>query len=366
MSTQILRKVAGGLLATALLIPAAELPFPAAAVAAATYVAPADIDATGATDVTAALNAFIQRVPDGSVITFPAGARYRIESVVAIGGRQNLVIDGNGAQFFATTDGTGATPTGPNDVQWLWPRHRDQILVFNSTNVTLRNLTVRGANPRAGTNEDAYVEAYEAQAGVEFYRTVNSRLENCQISDTYGDFVYIGHRAQGTVVTGCTMTRSGRQGISAVDATGVVIYRNDISQVRRSMFTLEPYVRDWSVTNVWIVANTVGATRLSIVGAKGEGDVSNVVFAFNKHVGVPMRIKNTPLSGRRHDWYVIGNTSDRTYGSPHGAIWFFRTDRVLVQDNVQPLQSGRNPAQIATEFNECTAVTIGNNRFPYS
>jgi hypothetical protein len=78
-----------------------------------------------------------------------------------------------------------------------------------------------------------------------------------------------------------------------------------------------------------------------------------------------MRIKNTPLFGRRHDWSVIGNTSDRTYGSPHGSVWMFRTDHILVKDNYQPLQSGRNPVQIPTEYNECTDVTEVNNQFPF-
>lgn len=365
MQTVAVRRIACFALAVALLLPVTELVTPASVGAATVYQAPASIDATGVADVSADLAAFVQQVPDGSTITFPPNAHYRIESGFVISGRNDLVIDGNGAEFFATTDGSGATPMGPTGVTWLWPRHRDQILVYKSTNVTLRNLAVRGANPNAGLSDSAYVEQFEAQAGVEFFGTVNSRLESCRISDTYGDFVYIGQGSQNTSVSNCTMTRSGRQGISVVDAQGVFVHHNDLSLVRRSMFTLEPYVRDWSVGNVWIVYNTIGDTRLSIVGAKGEGDVSGVVYAYNRHIGVPMRIKNTPLYGRRHDWYVIGNTSDRTYGSPHGSVWMFRTDRVLVVGNYQPLQSGRNPAQIATEFNECSSVGVIYNQFPY-
>lgn len=328
--------------------------------------APSSIDPTGGRDVSAELNAFIKKAPDGSTVTFPRGARYRIESTISLVDRHDLVIDGNGALFFATTDGSGATPMGPNDIQWKWPRHRDQIAVWNGSNVVLRNLKVKGPNPNGGTDESSYVVAYEAQAGVEFHNTLNSRLEDCTISDTYGDFVYIAHDAVGTTVQGCTMTRSGRQGISVVDGMRTVIDHNNLSQIARSAIDLETYVPEWAVSDVRITNNTFGPTRLVILAAKGEGDVSNVVYAYNKHVGVPMRIKNTPLFGRRHDWSIIGNTADHTYGSPHGSVWMFRTDHIVVRDNVQPLQSGRNPAQIATEYNECTDVRESNNSFPYA
>ena len=331
------------------------------------YTAPASIDTTGTRDVSAQLTAFIQRVPDGNTITFPRNARYRIESTIALVNRNNLVVDGNGATFFATTDGSGATPMGPNDVQWKWPRHRDQIAVWNGTNVVLRNLTVKGANPHGGTDESSYVVAYEAQSGIEFHNTVNATLESCTISDTYGDFVYIAHDAAGTLVRNCTMTRSGRQGISVVDAVNTVLVHNNLSYIARSAFDLETYIGQWSVTNTRITNNTIGPTRLDIVAAKGEGDVSNVLYAYNEHVGVPMRIKNTPLYGRRHDWSIIGNTSDRIYGSPHGAVWMFRTDHILVRDNYQPLQAKRPGGlpQMGTEYNECTDVTEVNNQFPF-
>ena len=43
------------------------------------------IDATGATDVTEPLNAYLAGLPDGSVVTFPAQARYRVEGVLRLG-----------------------------------------------------------------------------------------------------------------------------------------------------------------------------------------------------------------------------------------------------------------------------------------
>lgn len=366
-----LRRLAPVLISVAVLVPLAEVVAPASAGAATVtnriFQAPATIDGTGRQDVTAAIVAFIRSVPDGNTVTFPRGAKYRIESTVTIGARHNLVVDGTGAQFFATTDGTAATPIGPAAVTWRWPRHRDQFAVYAGTNVTLRNLTVRGANPRAGLNDDAYVEALEAQSGIDVFDSVNTRIENCTISDTYGDFVYIGRGATGTVVTGCTMTRSGRQGITVSDAQNVMISRNNISYVRRTAIDLEPYVPEWAIHNVWITDNTFTMIRLLVVGAKGEGDVNEIVIANNKMVGEGIGVANNPLNSRRRDWFVIGNSSDRVFGSPHGAIWVARTDHVVVTGNYQQLQAKRpgGVTQMGAELPGSTAITMSGNRFPF-
>ena len=124
---------------------------------ASVFQAPAGIDATGTTDVSAALNSFLAGVPDGATVTFPAGSRYRVENIVYLNNRHDLTIDGRGAIFFASTTGSGVPATGPNAVRQHWPRHRDEFLVADSANVTLRNLSVRGPNPNAGTADAAFV-----------------------------------------------------------------------------------------------------------------------------------------------------------------------------------------------------------------
>jgi hypothetical protein len=325
---------------------------------------PMSIDRTGTQDVTAPLVAFIKSVPNGTTITFPAGSRYRIENIVLIENRSNLVIDGRGAVFFATTTGSGVPPTGPNAVQQHWPRRRSQFMVYQGKNITLRNLTIVGANKNAGTRDSAYVVALEAQAGVDFYATTDSVVENCNISYTYGDFVYIGSSSDHIAVVGCSMSRSGRQGITVAYGHHVWIDGNHIERVRRTAIDLEPYA-GWAVTDVWVVRNTFGSVRLDTIAAKAEGDVSNIVIAYNKLVAEPLQVRNTPTAtwtGRRHDWLIIGNVSDTTFGSPHAPYWVTETDRVEISDNVQPLQPGRH--QIAVDTTGSTRVTLSNNSFP--
>jgi hypothetical protein len=362
-----LRSTSVGLALTSALLLAACVPTSATSKTLPTFEAPSSIDATGTQDVTAALVAFIRSVPDGSRITFPADARYRIENIVWLNDRHDLIIDGNGAVFFASTDGSGVTPTGPASVKLQWPRHRDQWLITGGSNITLLNLTVRGANPAAGLGDGAYVAALEAQSGVEFSGTTTGLLANCTISDPYGDMVYIGQRATGITVRDCTLARSGRQGVTVSDARNVTIDTNRISSIRRTAIDLETYTSTWSVTNVRVVNNTFGPTRGDVVAAKGQGDVSAVVVAYNRLSNQPLTVRNTPpstLSPRRHEWSVIGNTSDTAFGSPHGFVWITYTDNVRVSDNYQPLQAGRSPPQISIESTGSTGVVVANNTCP--
>jgi hypothetical protein len=336
---------------------------------AGTFKVPTTIDNKGVTDVAAKLTAYIASVPDGSTITFPAGSRYRIESIVIVTNRKNLTIDGAGAEFFALTDGSSVPPVGPNDVKLHWPRHRAHFLIVGGSGVTLRWLTIKGANPHPGPDGAAWPVLYEGQHGVDFYGTANATLENCVISDTYGDFVYIGHKATNTHVRGCMMARSGRQGISATNASGVFIDHNYVSEARCTTIDLETDDVSWHVTNVWVVSNTFGRSRLVPIAAAAVGEVSSVVIANNKFVNQPFAIQATsPLSlwPRRHDWYVIGNTGSAKFGSPNAPMWITNTDHVVIKGNSQLLASGRTPTQLQYNTSGSTQLEISGNNFTYA
>jgi hypothetical protein len=84
--------------------PPSQRPF-AAPVTNRTVTVPASIDATGATDVFTPLNAWIEGVPDGSVIVFPDGI-FRLSQGVMLGSRQNLVFRLGNAEFRLTGAGS--------------------------------------------------------------------------------------------------------------------------------------------------------------------------------------------------------------------------------------------------------------------
>ena len=113
-----------------------------------------------------------------------------------------------------------------------------------------------------------------------------------------------------------------------------MIDHNALQQIRRSAVDLEPFTATWGVTNVWIVYNTFKWIRLDTIAAKAQGDVSQIVIAYNKLTSEPLSIRNTPdavVIPPRHDWYVIGNVSDTMFGSPHGVYWITYTRNVTVK-----------------------------------
>ena len=74
---------------------------PTAAPPGGAIAVPSSIDATGATDASAKLNAFLATVPDGSTIAFKPGATYLMDAPLKFSRRHNLTFDGQGATLKA-------------------------------------------------------------------------------------------------------------------------------------------------------------------------------------------------------------------------------------------------------------------------
>ena len=140
------------------------------------------IDATGGADVTAELQALIDRTPNGGVVRLQPGGRYRVEGTLLLVDRQRLTIDGNGARLFATTTGG---------------ERRSHLRVVGGTDLVVRDLEIIGANPHAGLDDRAYQEDLVGQHGVRLEGVTDVELSHLRISDIYGDFVYVGRRDDG-------------------------------------------------------------------------------------------------------------------------------------------------------------------------
>jgi hypothetical protein len=317
---------------------------------AATVDAPASIDATGATDVTKQLVDFIKGVPDGSTISFPSGARYRIEGTLLIDNRKDLTFEGNGAEFFATTEGY---------------RERSHWWLRNSDGITIRDVIVRGANPNAGTDAAAYFADREGQHGFDLGGARNVLLERVTVTDVYGDFVYIGLDKSGwskrVTVRDSTFERNGRQGFAITAGEDVLIERNRISEVRRATFDIEPNAPHWGARRITISDNDIGPGRLNFMSGHGSAaPVEDIVVRNNRLTGRPMNISlEAPESKRRSNISIIGNVSDRSFGSPVAAIRITGFDGVTIQDNVIPLAAGRNMTGVHL-MSSCQIVVSGN------
>ena len=202
-------------------------PFPAP-VTTRTVSVPSSIDASGATDVSAALNAFIKSVPDGSTIVFKAGGTYRLEPQgIVLYNRHNLVLEGNGATLGCDPGGMARRPD----------QHSSQrTSIGHNSHISIRNFTLVGSNPNTTT-------IYSPGSGEEPARRRHlgrlvHRDRREPISKTYGDGVYISGNddthvsADSVWIHDNTFTYIGRNGIALTAGSNVTIEQQQLRQGR--------------------------------------------------------------------------------------------------------------------------------------
>lgn len=325
------------------------------------------IDATGKRDVTDALNAYLAGIPDGSVVTFPAGARYRAEGIVRLIGKTNLTIEGNGALIFAKTDGSGATP--PPGLGSQWPRGRSHVEIEGGAGIVIRNLKVRGANPNAGAAEGAYIAELEGQHGFDVRGVSGLLLDRVTVTDTYGDLIYIAGKggvvSDNVIVTSSHLERSGRQGITMKGARNVQILGSYVGEVGRSVIDFEPAtLTGGGAHKVLIKGNTFGPCRHLLLTAGGIGpNVNDISFVENRLVGIGLKVRVFAQDGsRRSNFKILNNVSEVQLGLPVAALRFGRVDGIEVRGNYQRM----SPKRSMTAVTSClsTDVIVRRNDFP--
>ena len=306
-------------------------------------------DATGTVDATADLQALIDRTPDGGTVHLEEGGNYRVEGTLRLVNRHNLRIEGNGARIFATTVGH---------------LHRRHISIVNGSGLVVRNLEIHGANPYAGLDDRAYVEGLVGQYGVALEGATDVELDNLNVHDVYGDFVYVSRNearrwTEGVWIHDSTFARSGRQGITVVAGRDVVIERNTITDARRASIDLEPNSPSWGAENIHIIDNQIGPGRLLFVAAGGLGPVNRVVIARNTLRDHMLNFWVIPPPGdRRKEFWVVDNTGDIDARRP--PLQFTRVDGVVVAGNTQPVTKLDEALVQATD--SC-GMMVGENNF---
>jgi hypothetical protein len=326
-----------------------------------TYSVPPTIASDCSSDVTSPLSKWIASVPDNSTLMLGHGACYRVEGSLTIANRRSMRFDGNGATLKATTRGT---------------RTRVHVAIDNSENIVVRDLTVKGANPQAGAKRAAYQEELEAQHGFNLGGVRHVLLDNVQASDVYGDFVYISSSGQGksrgqpsehVAVVRSRFSRSGRQGISITNARDITIVGNDITDVARSMFDLEPNTESNAVRDIRIESNTTGAAVNFWIASKGAGRQIGDIVARNNI----MRAATGGLvfvfggqGGARGPFTFDGNrlrvTGAVTDEGAVGAFFFAHTDTIEIRNNRIDLPRGRDMPTV--ELRSCNHVLVDGNR----
>ncbi len=315
------------------------------------------MDSTGATDVSAQMAAFVAGLPDGTTIDLTPGGRYRMEQTLVIAGRKDLTIRGNGATFVATT---------PGDLM------RASVRIADSSGITVEDLRVVGANPLAGAKDQIYRPERGAQHGIDVNSSTDVALIGLTVTDTYGDFVYIGRRdggpfSDGVLVQGSTFARSGRQGITVTGARNVIVETSSITEPKRSMFDFEPGREAGALVSNVTIRNNVGSNGpLLFVAAEGHGPVDHITIQGNHLTGMTANIALEDLDGgMRYDWNVRDNTADVPSGNQYyGTMRFVRISGLVVTGNTQPMKPSRGMYGVVAT-NSC-GVNVSGNSFSNS
>jgi hypothetical protein len=326
---------------------------------AATTVAtvPASIASDCSRDVSAALVAWIASVPDHSTLEFTPQGCYRVDRTLTIRNRNGLVLEGNGATFRAFTSGRELPPTEA--------RTRSMFSFWKGSNLTLRDVIVRGANPNAGPGDFAYVAALEAQTAYVIGGVQGMVLDHVQAYDVYGDFVFVGPATSHLLVQNSTFARNGRQGWT-INGQDIVFRNNAIRMTRRATVDLEPSSATSVTRRVTISNNTIGVGRLYFLANEGRAaPTEDISILDNTFVNKAMTIWVNPPTGTRARYRVIGNVSDTPVGTGGGgAMTFNHVLGVEVRNNVQPMQRGRGISGVYAKNSRDVIVT--GNSFPFA
>lgn len=299
---------------------------------------PATIDASGATDASAALTAWLSGVPDGSTIVFQAGGVYRMDQGLAISDRRNLTFEGNGATLRAN---------GPDSCG------RECSLFYlqgGNRGIIIRGFVLAGNSVTPGT----YDPAREHASGITVVGGGQVELAEITVEAVGGDALTITGSApewpNDIWFHDSHVISAGRNGVAVIAGSDVVVERVAFDASGYTVFDIEPNTDRQGASNIRFLDNTAGTWTNSFVSAEGApgSEVNGVVVSGNTVTGGSL-LTAIELP-RRQNVTFINNTSQVPGDGP--VLRFAHVDGLTVTGNVQPLNS--DPLASITD---CTSVT---------
>jgi hypothetical protein len=316
----------------------------AAPVTTVTVDVPGSIDATGATDVYTALQTFISGVADGTLINFPAAGIYRISHTVELFARHNLIIDGNGCTLKYTT------VTGTTQEYSLW--HDSSA---GGSDIWIRNFVLIGSSPYPGVyTAGTSPTGGEGQHGVAI---MSDRFEvsGCTMSALWGDGVYVCGGISDVWIHDNHVISAGRQGVSVINGSDILIERNAFDVSGWSTFDIEANLITDASSNVTFrnnIAETWGDWAFVSIGSTVGGPIDRVVVDGNTITGDSIRAKvGNAFPYRMSRITFTNNTGATTVAGD--CLAFSGVDGLTVADNIQPITSG-----VLVGTDSCTEVSL--------
>ena len=286
---------------------------------------PAGIDATGSRDVSSALIAFIDSVPDGSTIAFRSGGIYRLDKAVKFARRHDLTFEGNGASLMAA----GGTAEASSLI-WL------SSYGGGNSGITIRKFTLVGNSTRPGV----FQSGREGAHGILIDGGTDTEVVDVTIRGVWGDCFYLGQWADHVWIHDSRCASSGRSGVTVTSAQNAIIERVAFDRIGYCTLNIEPNSADEGARSIKFRNNTAGTwsnSFFSAVGAPGSF-VSGVTVSGNVVTGGSLLTVIDLPTGRRNITFINNTSRIRTAGP---VLRFAHIDGLTIWGNAQPLSSGR-------------------------
>jgi hypothetical protein len=301
------------------------------------------------------------------VICFASGGQYLMNGTLSLINRSSLTLEGNNATIFQTV------------------RSTTRILLIDNggQDITVRNLTIQGANPNPGK----WDATYEHNHAIHIGGTLRVDLDHITIKNVGGDALYVmggylsggGFRFADSIhFHNSVIDGTGRMGLAITDgATNVQFDHNTLSHIAYYTFDVEPNGYTFNgqpagAVGVQFTDNTIGIKPygdyptdrtqadgylFAATGSSGGGPAVNIQIARNIMTDPTMgtlKIGVFNNGGARQNISVVDNTAAATAAGP--VMSFTGVSGLTVTGNRQKLSSG----SLATTSG-CTSVTMSGN-----
>jgi hypothetical protein len=331
----------------------------AAPVTTKTVTVPTTIKADGSLDVAIDLNKFLAAQTDGTIIKFDPNATYKISKGMLFSAKNNLILTGN-AQILGTGGGNdeAASPfllRGCNHIQIDPFRVKGSYTAYPSQQgETAHILSISGWY---GGRESTYIEMHGVVGG------------NIQ-----GDFAYFEGENVGDQrpshhvwITDCDFDYCGRNGMSPINITDVLIEKNKMNHMAYHGFDCEPNQNIEEIGRVTVQNNAFGeyAARGGLIGfafsfytpstAPGydlaflNNTVAGIASNGYNHTPRTLHCQFTGTNKRLRNIRVEGNSTPRST-TENNIAYFKAIDGVTVKGNVTP------GVTTFAQFDNCTGV----------
>jgi len=287
---------------------------------------PDTIDDTGSTDVLAELQAFFDSTSHNDIVVLGKNKNYRISHTLLLRGNRDWTLDGNGSRIFLTGRGEGERTRGT------------MRITGGAYGATITSLKLEGGKP---VNE-GYVKSIEAQHGLDILEP-GATIEDCEFLNVFGDFVNFASGASSGIVRGCYGNRSGRQGMSITDGVDYCLEDNELRNVSRTCFDIEPGTTSGRYIGSMVVRrNSIyGPFGGNFVSAAAVAEVDDVWIedniVYNEEIGIRTS-SNTQQMSRR--WHILRNQGTKA-ASGSTVMRVHMTDSFEIRDNIQPMNPNR-------------------------